>query len=100
MTYTLEAKIMICPECEAEMTQGSIRVHGTFCGAVFFGLSHEHCWFKPDESGQKETVLVETGDQRQGFKCMTCGTVVISPGVSKREEDRRIWEENEHLPTS
>ena len=80
---------MNCPSCANQMTVGKVSVEGTAAGFMVFGLSHQHCYFKPDDGGEK-VMTIYTGDERPGFRCSCCGLVVIEMKESRKEQDKRL----------
>ena len=59
--------------CDGETEPGSVSVHGTLLGFLFYGLSLQHCWFKGRDD--KEQVVLGSRGSRLGFRCKACGFV-------------------------
>ena len=75
-----------CPYCGEKMIPGVGYVRGTFFGFIFFGLSHQHFWFRR-KGGRKPETVIRSGDQRAGHQCPYCGTVAV-------QLSRKDWKRN------
>lgn len=66
-----------CPECGAAMIPGAFRIEATTLGWLFFGISYQHCWFRPEGGGSREVVIHRDGT-RAGYRCPQCATALIT----------------------
>jgi len=62
-----------CPLCGGETERGSVSVHGTILGFLFYGLSLQHCWFEGPVG--KQEIVLGSRTRRPGFRCRACGFV-------------------------
>lgn len=68
-----------CPICGKDMEAGKVTLHGTLLGYLLFGLSYQHCWFKPAQGNPKGNVIVPWLSNRVACRCESCGFVGIKP---------------------
>jgi hypothetical protein len=66
-----------CPICEGELEQGTVRVHGTLLGFLFFGLSYQRCWFRSSATG-KEDLAVHWSKSHAACRCRACGLLMVA----------------------
>jgi hypothetical protein len=66
---------MNCPKCQEPMETGQCLIHCSPVGAVLFGVSREHLWFRPEHQ-QVERVM-DSKTERPAHRCFACRIVVI-----------------------
>ena len=62
-----------CPMCAGELEPGSVSVHGTTVGFLFFGMSYQNCYFQG--VGTEEETVLGSRLRRSGFRCRSCDFV-------------------------
>jgi hypothetical protein len=45
---------MKCPECQSDLVQGTVAIHGTFLGVIIAGFSYQHLWWKTADQTKEE----------------------------------------------
>jgi hypothetical protein len=61
-----------CPICNNLMTAGKASIHGTICGFIVFGFSHQHLWFEPSDGGFKEKMVLDSNGSTISAYCEKC----------------------------
>jgi hypothetical protein len=62
------------------MVADTAYVRGTIWGFLLVGLSHQHLWFR---SRQNKEIVVGSGEERAGDRCLQCGAVTVYPLTSQ-----------------
>ncbi|MEN8128273.1 MAG: hypothetical protein ABFR90_10800 [Planctomycetota bacterium] len=67
---------MKCPNCNAELASGVVKIHGGILGFLFGSFQRPDCWFIFDNKVQ-EIKVVPNRSARKAMFCSDCETAVI-----------------------